>query len=295
MSKADGDPRTRDVAVPGRDRAGTPAAVPNANANAESSNVKSNAAVTREDDIPPVHVLEAAQDQDRKEAEDLLAGFDRPGLRPKATSKERDFVDYYAKKKKSPSAGDAGAGAGAGAGRGPGAAGASAAAASPPTRPRQIDVATVITPRKSEGAPAWLVWAAVGLVMLIIGGAVAFLATWEGKAVATDPVDPSGTSTTAAAPLASPGHDGIPPPDPPAATGTTTTPLTIEGPATATGAAGATTPTDAAVRSATKPRVVTTGAAAAAAPAAATPRPPHDTSAADGTKPPPRDDFIRDL
>lgn len=32
--------------------------------------------LTTPESIPPVHVLEAAYDQERKEAEELLAGFD---------------------------------------------------------------------------------------------------------------------------------------------------------------------------------------------------------------------------
>ena len=76
---------------------------------AESKNVKP-AASTVQDDIPPVHVLEAAENQERKETEDLLAGFDRPGRGPKPAAKERDFVDYYAKK---PSGRARGAGRGA--------------------------------------------------------------------------------------------------------------------------------------------------------------------------------------
>lgn len=54
-------------------------------------------AATTPEEIPPIHVLEAAHDQERREAEELLAGFDRPGRSPKKrTGTARDFVDYYA-------------------------------------------------------------------------------------------------------------------------------------------------------------------------------------------------------
>lgn len=53
------------------------------------------AEATEEDVVPPIGVLVAAHEQDRKETEDLLAGFDkRRG--PKRQSRARDFVDYYA-------------------------------------------------------------------------------------------------------------------------------------------------------------------------------------------------------
>lgn len=52
---------------------------------------------TTPEEIPPIHVLEAAHDQERREAEELLAGFDRPGRSPKKrTGSARDFVDHYA-------------------------------------------------------------------------------------------------------------------------------------------------------------------------------------------------------
>ncbi len=89
MSKADGDSRARGAADGGRDAASS--------SGAESKNVKP-ASSTIQDDIPPVHVLVAAEQQDRKETEDLLASFDRPGRGPKVAPRERDFVDSYAKK-----------------------------------------------------------------------------------------------------------------------------------------------------------------------------------------------------
>jgi hypothetical protein len=60
MRKAE-DPRTRDAA----DRDGDRRAAPSAPSPADSTNVKPSAFATRDDDIPPVHVLEAARDFER--------------------------------------------------------------------------------------------------------------------------------------------------------------------------------------------------------------------------------------
>lgn len=280
MSKADGDPHKPDAAGPGRDRPDAPAAP----SNAESSNVKSAASATREDDIPPLHVLEAAEKQDRKEAEDLLAGFDRPGRSPKAAPKGRDFVDYYARKKGS-----------SGEERGDDRAPAPSPARAIP-RSRQADVATVIKPRKREGMPAWLAWGSIAAAMLAIGGVVAYLATAEPRTSAVAPTGPSAATSITAAPLPSASNENIPPPDPPAATptSTTTTPMTVIEPVPGSTPTTTAAATDSAARGSARrdPRATPTGAAAAAAPSAArTPRP----NATDDTKPPPRDDFIRDL
>lgn len=289
MPKAEGDPRTRDVAGAGRERGDVPAAHPTA----ESSNVKSAGAATSEDDIPPIHVLEAAQQQDRKEAEDLLAGFDRPGRSPKVKPKERDFVDYYAKKK-NPSGVEGGTDRPVSA---------SQPAAAPP-RPRQMDVSTVIRPRKREGAPAWLVWPAAGLLMLLIGGAVAYFATSEKAPTAAAAGSAAATLTTG--PLTRPGGENIPPPDPPSATATTTTAMTVIEPSPAaptSAAAPGASAADPGSRGTAKrePRGGAAGAAPAATGGAASASPPNTARAArgatatDDTKPPPRDDFIRDL
>jgi hypothetical protein len=279
MSKAEGDPRKRDVAAGGRDAASP--------SQAESPNVKS-ANATVQEDIPPVHVLEAAQNQDRKETEDLLAGFDRPGRSPKpvSKSKERDFVDYYARKK--PGSADSGGGRAA--------LPVNAVMESRP--PRQGDVSTVIVHRKGE-TPAWLGWAVAALAMLLVGGAVAYIATSDGRPSAHEPTAPSAATTITSA-MSAPSvvqgnpETNIPPPDPamaapveaaPSVVVATTTATTLAAPAKSAGKRdGRTVPSAAA-------GATTTGAAGATGATAA----PRATNATDDSKPPPRDDFIRDL
>jgi hypothetical protein len=266
MSKAEGDPRKRDVAEGGRGVA-TPS-------HAESPNVKS-ANATVQEDIPPVHVLEAAQDQDRKETEDLLAGFDRPGRSPKPASKERDFVDYYARKK--PGTADSGGGRAA----------RPVNAVMEAKPPRQGDVSTVIVHRKGE-TPAWLGWAVAALGMLLVGGAVAYLATSDAAPSAHEPTAPSAattiTSATSAPSMVQANPEtNIPPPDPAASAPVATTASTAAAAAARSAAKrdGRAVPSAAAV-------ATTTGATGAVAA-------PRATNAADDSKPPPRDDFIRDL
>lgn len=248
---------------------------------------------TVQDDIPPTHVLEAAQKQDRKETEDLLAGFDRPGRGPKpvSKSKERDFVDYYARKK--PGAADSGGGR----------------AASPAFAPpldanakvqRQANVSTVIVHRKREGIPGWLAWAAIAVGMLVVGGAVAYLATADGAPSVAAPTAPSAATTITSAMSPPQGADtNIPPPAPidPTATTATTVVTAVTEPAPTP--ASQTAPRGSAKRDArggASASAGTNGAPSAAA-APSVPVAPRGTSvnATDGTKPPPRDDFIRDL
>ena len=222
------------------------------------------------DEIPPVHVLEAAQSQDRKETEDLLAGFDRPDRGPKKPSAERDrdFVDYYAKKK-----------GGRDSGRGP------SSGPAPVLGPRAADVATVVKPRKTRGMPAWLAWAGPGLVMLSLGGVVAYFALGsEGRPTAGPRIGPGAATTITAATTAIPAsRDLVPPPAP--ADPTTTTPITVTEPPPPTA-------TDAPPRPGRRePRgVPSAGAASTATGSAST-----TTAPSADRKPAPRDDFIRDL
>ena len=217
------------------------------------------------DEIPPVHVLEAAHKQDRRETEDLLAGFDRPGRGPKKPSPERDFVDYYAKK--------SGADSGRRSGAAPGAGG-----------PRQIDVSTVVKPRKGEGMPVWLAWAGAAVLMLGFGGAVAYFATSEARPTMGTSMG-SGTATTmtgAPEPMQS-SRDIIPPPAPsePEPATTTTTPLIVAEPPTTT--------TDAPPRATGRHDPRSAGSSASALTGSGS------TTASGHRKPPPRDDFIRDM
>jgi hypothetical protein len=263
MPKVEGDPRSSDAAVAGAD-----ARQPS---KAEATNVKPQAGLTTPDDVPPIHVLEAAVHQDRKETEDLLAGFDRPGRGPKKPSPERDFVDYYAKRKGGPESG-----------RSPATPGGSLR----PVGPRQINVSTVVKPRKTRGGAAWLGWAAAALLMLGIGGLVAFLATGETHPTSTG-TPPSAATITAATPSQTT-RDIIPPPGPPDPTTTTTTPMTVTEPVPVTDppppvtATGHRDPRGVPSAKIAPSTSAGSGSTTATAPSAA-------------RKPPPRDDFIRDL
>ena len=228
------------------------------------------------DDIPPVHVLEAAQTRDRQETEDLLAGFDRPGRGPRkpASERERDFVDYYAKKKGGPDSGRA----------------------SGPVvvvGPRAEEIATVVKPRRIRGSmPGWVAWAGPGLVMLSLGGVVAYLALGNDARSSAGPrTGPSAATTITAATTSIPAsRDLVPPPAPPDPTTTTTTPITVTEPP----------PAEPSQRAAGRrdPRGVSNTASAssaASAAAAATGNAATTTATSADRKPLPREDFIRDL
>ena len=266
MPKVDGDSRERDA----RNAADA--------SNAETPNVKASNAQTSQDDIPPVHVLEAAQNQDRKETEDLLAGFDRPGRSPKPVSHERDFVDYYAKKK-SGSGLDSGSGRPTSSAPPPaGHAGAAGRAGS-----KQAELSTVVVPRKREGMPAWLSWMGAGALLLLIGGGIAYVATDASSPTSGVSAGPSAATTiTAATPVPHSAFDNVPPPEPavvepvpapsPMVTAVTDAPV-AKGPARRDRDR--------------EPRNATSATAGSSV--------PRSGSATGDTKPPPRDDFIRDL
>lgn len=161
-----------------------------------------------------MHILEAAQKQDRKEAEDLLSGFNRPGRGPKLPRDEGDFVDYYARKKKGathPMSGD-----------------------SPRGRPAPGQAPTVVKQRWDERptreTPAWVPWLAIGAGMLVLGGGVAFLAT-SGGSTPSHPDGAKSAATITASTMTSEQRDAVPPPSPPSAPvdpqAITTTPITV--------------------------------------------------------------------
>jgi hypothetical protein len=50
---------------------------------------------TEQDDVPPTDVLVAAEEREKKETEDLLAGFDRPARDPRRRA-NGSFASYYA-------------------------------------------------------------------------------------------------------------------------------------------------------------------------------------------------------
>jgi hypothetical protein len=278
MPKAEGDSRSRDVAEGGPDAGAS---------STEPTNV--NHGATTPDDIPPVHVLEAAQRQDRKETEDLLAGFDRPGREPKLPAAERDFVDHYLRKKDKDAraSGDSGAAARA----------SSRHEATVPRRgSSQKNISTVILPRKS-GFPPWGAWAGAAVAMLLVGGAVAYVATSEGPrggaGAATGPS--AATTITAATSPTSRATSDIPPPPPASETApnaaTTTTTMIVE---SAPVPAANDVPPPRASGGRRDPRAGSSGPASTVA---APPSGPAAAAAAthDRSKPPPRDDFIRDL
>ncbi len=243
------------------------------------SSPKVNRGHTVPDEIPAVHVLEAAQYQDRKETQDLLLGFDRPGRSRNKAPVERDFVDYYATKKS----------------RG---AGGSLILASP-----RAEEATVLRPRKRERkqAPAWLGWAGIVFAMLGIGGAVAY--------VATSPAPPpprlsEATTTRAAMPREQPSRESIPLPEPArheaASEALATGPLSAPPPSTTSAAATTARPapgaTDAPLspppRASRRQSAPMATNPSGSAPAHGTVPPAASTAA---PKPPPRDDFIREM
>lgn len=151
---------------------------------------------TTPDDVPPVHVLEAMQAQDRKETEDLLSGFDRPGRTPRQPAANRDFVDYHLHRERR------------------------AREPSPP-RERQRsahDISTVIVPRKSPLSAPWLPWVGVALVVVALAILVGLVFT-SAPPPKTASTIPSATTTITAATASAPepsNHDPrtneLPPP-----------------------------------------------------------------------------------
>lgn len=244
MPKADGDPTKRNEA------------------SSSEEPVKANPA-TQPDDIPPVHVLEAMQEQDRKETEDLLAGFDRPARTPKQPPVSRDFVDYHLKREKSPRS-------------------------DPPQRQRsQHDLSTVLVPRKP--AFAWLPWLGAAAAVIGIGVIVTFILTSStSEATKNASTTPSAATTISAA--TAPSNDRsseIPPPPPPSET---TSETTNTAPETTEATSTVTPPPSPSAKRDPKPRASTSATSV---------EPPSTTTTAPSTAPtapkPPRDDFIRDL
>ena len=227
---------------------------------ATEGSVKSPAETTP-DVIPPVHVLEAAQQQDRRETEDLLAGFDRPGRSPRRVP-SGDFVDYFSKKKGERDAGARSSVPTAKAGQGVG----------------RRDAETVIIPRKKE-MPAWVLWVGAAAVMVTLGASVAYVATADApERPSASSVPSAATTITSALPVATAtattSTRDIPLPDPVA----TTTEIVTAAPAPAPAPAPK-----------TKTQTTTTrrDPAASAAPNAAT------SQQAPPPEPPPSNGYIR--
>lgn len=164
------------------------------NESADATSVGEGPSSTTPEDIPPVHVLEAADAQDRRETENLLAGFDRPNRASKRRADRRDFVDHYSGKHKSsrPPSGEM----------------------RPSAAIRESGRSTFVLQKPKRTPLAH--WAVVAAVMLSLGGVVAFVATSEhSSGSAVPPIAPLATTTIRSAPL--PTVD-VPPPDPPSDT-----------------------------------------------------------------------------
>ena len=160
----------------------------------------SGAKATDSDPLPSNEALEAELAKERRETEDLLAAFDRPGggAARSVPSGGPGFVEYYA--------GDA-----------------RAAERSPreprrarPAPPRQAELATVVKrPRRRVSLPPWLFWAGVSAAMLGVGFVVAVLTTRDPapRAAPTTPV--VSAAPPAVAPASATGRDDeVPAPDP---------------------------------------------------------------------------------
>ena len=148
------------------------------------------------DEIPPIHVLEAMEREDRKRTEELLQGFDRPVRTPRRRPSSRDFVDYYtntgSKADDAPSSR-----------RAPG---------STKEKP------TFVLPR-SRKLPRAVGWAAAVLGMVAFGVTIAILATPDASRVAPSAVPSSATTITNASAVPS---APAPPPEQPPQTATDT-------------------------------------------------------------------------
>ncbi len=224
------------------------------------------ATATSPDPVPPLHVLEAAYEQDRKETEDLLAGFDRPGRGPqKPEARERDFVEYFTKKKSDPKVEASGS--------------APARSAAPPAKARQVDISTVVVPKKRGSSG--LVWIGAGAAMLALGGMVAWLATRE-EARTTSPGAATTITNASPPPTTRTSAEDIPPPT---AASEVATAMTTTATATATSVPDT---------SARGPRKREPRAGASTAPSS-TPMTTIPAATTPSTKPPPRDDLFRDM
>jgi hypothetical protein len=274
MRKADRDPREDG-------RASSDAA--RADRNVEASKVNAADAhgeSTSPDDIPPVHVLEATQSRERREAEDLLAGFDRPGRTPRRHN-SGDFVEHYGSSKPR----------------------------NPPQPMPSADVhafdpqllveaagkaahenKTVLVPRKRQTRTT-LMWLAVGAAVVGLTGILAIVATSEsGPASSPSSSTPSKPGpSVAATPSAASVSSGAPPsptndvpsqtPDPTS----TATPTVISVPPPSA--------VPSSVRDRDRDRRGTSPSSSAARPG--NPEGPTPATSGSVAKPPPRDDLIR--
>ncbi len=236
---------------------------------------------------------ESTADQEKREASELLAGFDRPGRDPRRSSPAtKDFVDYYASGGK-PVRRRGMAGAGAAHGPANDASTVERPAGVAPLPPMRPESPTYILPREERQRsgrrlPAWAGWLTAAGLLVLVGTGVAFLATMEdgagGTARGTSPVPSAATTITSGATGSTPPpRDDIPPPEPSGAgasvvvTASSETAVIIAAPSA-------------------RPAASAKRAVPAASAPAATSTPSTATTAPVGTPPlPPRDDLIREM
>lgn len=109
---------------------------------------------------------------ERRETEELLAGFDRPARTPRTPAAQRDFVDYFNDREAST---------------------APRVASLPPSTssdPRRAEP-TFVVPREGRArVPSWLGWAALLLAMPLAGATVAFSVLGRPDAAPAPPPPP---------------------------------------------------------------------------------------------------------
>lgn len=237
---------------------------------------------------------ESTADQEKREASELLAGFDRPGRNPRRSAPgAQDFVDYYASGAKPPSRRRGMAGAGSAHGPENDAPTVERPAGMAPLPPMRAESPTYILPREERQRArrrmaGWAGWLTAAGLLVLVGTGVAFLATMDdgagGTARGTSPVPSAATTiTSGASGSAAPPRDDIPPPEPtgsgvivvsePASTAVVTAPETVP--------------------SARPTASVKRGAPSAAAASASSTASPATTTVA--PNPPRRDDLIREM
>ena len=136
-----------------------------------------------DDQDPRLQDLEAREEKEKRDARELLAGFDRPGRGPKPPQ-SGDFVAHFSGKNERP------------------------VAKPKPKRDRSREEATFVLPKKKRIA-LLLPWFGAAALMLLLGFLVAFVATRDPDNRASQV--PSATTTITSVMRT---REDIPPPDP---------------------------------------------------------------------------------
>lgn len=142
--------------------------------------------VTTPDAAPKMHILQAEIRQDRKETEELLAGFERPNRSPprRPTPRPRDFVDYHlargtpADERRAPREASA---------------------------PRAADEITVS--RRPRRASPVLAWGAIIASMVVFGGGVTYFVAGSKPVPDRTPAASGHTTSANAAHASASSHD----------------------------------------------------------------------------------------